>query len=52
MSHLPALMSAVNVSKLSTVFRETWHSLCSAVKESVSEFSLQNWRMILITLRA
>lgn len=49
-SHLPLLISAINVSRLSTVLRETWHSFCSVWKVWCKEFSLQNWRIILITL--
>lgn len=50
-SHLPLLMSAVNVSRLSTVLRETWHSFWRVWKDWCKEFSLQNWRTILITLQ-
>ena len=50
-SQRPAVMSAVKPSRLSTVFRETWHSRWMATNDSGSEFSLQNCRMVLMTLR-
>ena len=50
-SHLPLLISAINVSTLSTVFKETWHSLCNVWNVWCKEFSLQNWSTILITLK-
>lgn len=50
-SHLPLLISATNVSILSTVLRETWHSFCNVWNVWCNEFSLQNWSTILITLR-
>ena len=50
-SHLPLFMSVINVSMLSTVFRETWHTLCKVWKVWCKEFSLQNWRTISITLQ-
>lgn len=50
-SHLPLLISAIKVSTLSTVFKETWHSLCNVWNVWCKEFSLQNWSTILITLK-
>lgn len=49
-SQRPLFMSALNVSRLSTVFRDTWHSFCRVWNVCCSEFSLQNCNTILITL--
>ncbi len=50
-SQRPAVMSATKPSRLSTVLSETWHSRWMAANDSGSEFSLQNCRMVLMTLR-